>query len=94
MTKRTPKQIERAAQKVLTFIQKNPECNAEAISAGTKMDNRLIFLPIKALLKGKVIKAKGKARGTRYTARTDGGVIITAGVAKVDTGVIIAKGKK
>jgi hypothetical protein len=94
MSKRTPKQIVSVCNKVLAFVRKNPLSNAEAISVGTKLGNAEIFLPIKYLLKLKLVKAKGKARGTRYMAGPkDGGVIVGVAGPK-DGGVIIAVAKK
>lgn len=94
MSKRTPKEIARVASKVLAFVKKHPACNAEAISVGTKLTNAEIFLPIKYLLRLKLIKGKGQARGVRYTAGPkDGGIIITAD-GLLGTGVVVMKGVK
>lgn len=93
MSKRTPKQIVSVCNKVLAFIKKKPMSNAEAISAATGLDNTQIFLPLKYLLKLKLVRGKGKARGTRYMAGPkDGGVIVGVAGPK-DGGVIIAVAK-
>ena len=66
--KRTPEQIEKLATQLLSHIDKNPEQRAEQIAQSVKLTTGELVLPIKRLLADKKIKAKGKARGTTYTA--------------------------
>jgi len=67
-SKRTPEQIEKLATQLLSFIDKNPEQRAEQIAEANKLTTGELVLPIKKLLTDKKVKAKGKARGTTYTA--------------------------
>jgi len=67
-SKRTPEQIAKQADKVFAFIKENPEQRSEQIAEATKVTTGELVLPIKRLLGEKKIKAKGKARGTMYTA--------------------------
>jgi len=66
--KRTPEQIEKLATQLLSYIDKNPEQRAEQIADANKLTTGELVLPMKRLLADKKIKAKGKARGTTYTA--------------------------
>jgi len=66
--RRSPTQIQRTAAKLLAYITKNPGQRSEQISQGTKLSTADMALPLKKLLTEKKIKAKGKARGTTYTA--------------------------
>jgi hypothetical protein len=66
--KRTPEQIDKLAIQLLSYIDKNPEQRSEQIAAANKLTTGELVLPIKKLLAEKQIKAKGKARGTMYTA--------------------------
>ena len=66
--KRTPEQIEKLAGQLLAYIAKNPEQRSEQIAKANDVSTGELVLPIKRLLAEKAIKAKGKARGTTYTA--------------------------
>jgi hypothetical protein len=66
--KRTPEEIEKLASQLLAYIAKNPEQRSEQIAEATKLTTGELVLPIKRLLTEKKVKAKGKARGTTYTA--------------------------
>jgi hypothetical protein len=66
--KRTPEQIEKLAAQLMAYIEKNPEQRSEQIAAANKITTGEFVLPIKRLLADKKVKAKGKARGTTYTA--------------------------
>ncbi len=66
--RRTPEQIVTVAIQLLSYIDKNAEQRAEQIAEATNFTTRELVLPIKRLLTDKKIKAKGKARGTTYTA--------------------------
>ncbi len=66
--KRTPEQIEKLALQLLAYLDKNPEQRSEQIAKAIKLTTGELVLPIKRLLAEKKIKAKGKARGTTYTA--------------------------
>jgi hypothetical protein len=66
--KRTSEEIAKQAEKILAVIKDNPEQRSEQIAQATKLTTGELVLPIKKLLADKKIKAKGKARGTMYTA--------------------------
>jgi len=66
--KRSPEEIEKLAAQLLSYISKNPEQRSEQIAQATNLTTGELVLPIKRLLAEKAIKAKGKARGTTYTA--------------------------
>ena len=66
--KRTPGEIEKQAEKIFAFIKDHPEQRSEQIAEANKLTTGELVLPIKRLLGEKKIKAKGKARGTMYTA--------------------------
>ncbi len=66
--KRTPEQIDKLAIQLLAHIEKNPEQRSEQIAAANKLTTGELVLPIRKLLADRKIKAKGKARGTMYTA--------------------------
>ena len=65
--KRTPEEIEKLANQLLAYIEKNPEQRSEQIAEANKLTTGELVLPIKRLVADKKIKAKGKARGTTYT---------------------------
>lgn len=67
--KRTPKQLQKIADRILVYISKHPLCNVEEIQAKLKLTNADTALPIRKLVALKKLKRKGKARGVRYTAR-------------------------
>jgi hypothetical protein len=66
--KRTPEEIDKLANQLQGYIEKNPEQRSEQIAEANKVTTGELVLPIKRLLAEKKIKAKGKARGTTYTA--------------------------
>lgn len=67
-SKRTPEEIEAQAEKLFTFIAKNPDLRAEQIAKASRLTTTELVRPIKKLVEAKRIKASGVARGTTYAA--------------------------
>jgi hypothetical protein len=68
--KRTSEEIAKQAQKVLKIIQDNPGKRSEEIAKVIGLSTGELVAPLKKLLADKEIGAKGKARGTMYTAKS------------------------
>ncbi len=66
--KRSPEEIKAQAEKLAKLIRENPGSKSEDLAKVSGMTTGDQVLPIKKLLGEKRIKAKGKARGTTYTA--------------------------
>jgi hypothetical protein len=65
--KRSPRQLENATRKLHEYIQAHPDERMEQISKGIGIRTGLLQPLIKKLLSERLIKARGKARGTTYT---------------------------
>jgi hypothetical protein len=66
--KRTPEEMARQATRLHAFVKANPGLRMEQIVEGMKLDTALLAPLAKRLVDEKKLKAKGKARGTTYTA--------------------------
>jgi hypothetical protein len=66
--KRSPRQLVNATRKLHEYIQAHPNQRMEQISKGLGIRTGLLQPLIKKLLSERRIKARGKARGTTYTA--------------------------
>ena len=66
--KRSPKQIAAQTGKLQAYIKSHPDQRMEIISRSLGLTTNLLQPLIKKLVADKKIKAKGKARGTTYSA--------------------------
>ena len=66
--KRSPRQLENATRKLHEYIQAHPDQRMEQISKGVAIRTGLLQPLIKKLLSERRIRARGKARGTTYSA--------------------------
>jgi hypothetical protein len=66
--KRSARQLENATRKLHEYIQAHPGERMEQISRGVGIRTGLLQPLIKKLLAERRIKARGKARGTTYSA--------------------------
>ena len=66
--KRSARQLENATRKLHEYIEAHPDQRMEQISRGVGIRTGLLQPLIKRLLAERQIKARGKARGTTYTA--------------------------
>ncbi len=66
--KRSPRQMEGQAEKLFDYVKTHPGERMEQICDGLGMKTNLLQPLAKRLLAEKRLKAKGKARGTTYTA--------------------------
>ena len=66
--KRSARQLENATRKLHEYIEAHPDQRMEQISRGVGIRTGLLQPLIKRLLAERRIKARGKARGTTYTA--------------------------
>lgn len=67
--RRTEKDLERIASKLLTQVKRREEQSMEEIGKALGMTTAQLALPVKMLLDEKRIKKKGHRRATRYSAR-------------------------
>lgn len=67
--KRTPEEITKQGARILAHVTAHPNVTAEMIAAELKVPTSDLSLPVKRLLAEKKLAAKGKARGTRYSAK-------------------------
>lgn len=70
--KRSPEELAATAGKVLAFVTTHPGTNAEAIKGALGVELAEIELPIKKLLKSKLMSRKGQKRATRYYSKGKG----------------------
>lgn len=68
-TKRTPEEIQRMKDQLLSFVSTNAGKRAEEIQTATGIPTSELALPLKLLVAEKAIRHEGVARGTRYFAR-------------------------
>jgi hypothetical protein len=66
--KRSPEQMARQQARLYEYIKANPGQRMEQIVQGIGLGTNLLQPLIKRLVDERQIKAKGKARGTTYTA--------------------------
>lgn len=64
--KRSPDEIVKTTEKLLTYITKNSGQRIEEIAKGVGNSTKELTLPVKKLLNDKKIVAKGEKRATRY----------------------------
>ncbi len=64
--KRSPDEIAKTTDKLLTYITKNSGQRIEEIAKGVGNSTKELTLPVKKLLNDKKITAKGEKRATRY----------------------------
>ncbi len=66
--KRSPQEIDVAAQLVLEFVQQNPGQGVEQIARSLGTDTRELTLPIKKLVAQEQVTTEGQKRATKYFA--------------------------
>ena len=64
--KRSPDEIVKTTEKLLSYIGKNSGQRIEEIAKGVGNSTKELTLPVKKLLNDKKIVAKGEKRATRY----------------------------
>lgn len=64
--KRSPDEIAKTTEKLLSYITKNSGQRIEEIAKGVGNSTKELTLPVKKLLNDKKIVAKGEKRATRY----------------------------
>ena len=67
--KRDPAALQALVDETMAYIVGHPGEGVEQIAAGMSKTTKELTLPVKKLLKDKKITAKGKQRGTKYTAK-------------------------
>lgn len=64
--RRSPKEMDRTAEKVLDHLHENPGQRAEEIGAELGMSNKELSGPLAKLLEGKQVRKRGQKRATKY----------------------------
>lgn len=67
--KRTPEQIDQAKDKVVALLKKKGGLRSEEIQDALSLSGSELSLPISHLMKAKVLKCEGVARGRKYWVR-------------------------
>ena len=67
--KRTPEQIDQAKDKVVALLKKKGGLRSEEIQDATGLSASELSLPLSHLMKAKVLKCEGVARGRKYWVR-------------------------
>src|SRR3954464_1392012 len=67
--KRSEAQLERQTAQLLQYVKKHPGERMEQIQTALGFETGKLTLPMKRLVAEKVVRTRGDARGTRYTAR-------------------------
>ena len=67
--RRSPEDLERISNKILSQLNKKPEQGIEEIGAALKMTTKDLSRPMQMLLDGKKVRKKGKLRATRYSKK-------------------------
>ncbi len=66
--KRTASELADMADKLVSFVEKNPGSSIEEIGRGIAIPTKELALPVKKLLAEGRLKKKGQKRATRYSA--------------------------
>ena len=64
--RRSPEEIDRAAQALLSEIQSNPGLRVEQIGRALGAATKDLSLPLKKLLSQRMVRSEGQRRATRY----------------------------
>jgi hypothetical protein len=64
--RRSPEEIDRAAQALLSEIQANPGLRVEQIGRALGAATKDLSLPLKKLLSQRMVRSEGQRRATRY----------------------------
>jgi hypothetical protein len=64
--KRTPKELEKLAERVLSFVSDNPGSGASEIASGIGVGTKDLVLPMKKLTAAGSVTSKGQKRATKY----------------------------
>jgi hypothetical protein len=64
--RRSPEEIDRAAQALLSEIQSNPGLRVEQIGRALGAATKDLSLPLKKLLSQRLVRSEGQRRATRY----------------------------
>ncbi|HWZ92190.1 MAG TPA: DNA-binding protein [Polyangiaceae bacterium] len=67
--KRSPEDLAKLTQSLLTYVKKNPGKRVEEIGRGLSISTRELTLPVKKLLAEKAIGKKGQKRATTYHSK-------------------------
>ena len=67
--RRSLKSVEKTAEALLREVQKKGDRRMEEIATSMGTSTKELALPMKKLLEDKKVTAKGKARGTKYSAK-------------------------
>jgi hypothetical protein len=71
--RRSPEEIDRASQALLSEIQSNPGLRVEQIGRALGAATKDLTLPLKKLLSQKMVRSEGQRRATRYFPGGAGG---------------------
>lgn len=90
--RRSPEEIDRASQALLSEIQANPGLRVEQIGRTLGAATKDLTLPLKKLLSQRLVRSEGQRRATRYFPA--GGGRGAAGRAKAGRGAGRGRGKR